>query len=752
MEKYYYTVIKKRIYDDGENLIFANVVDVETRQEFSIQTEFPLESLDTDGREALVLTGEFQYEPKINNQQLKVETVSLPFDKNQAFKQLKNIKGVGDIKAKHIYDSFAPFTMELLIDDPERVNNIHALGKTIKHNLHEWLEENKSALIKKRPFLIYGFNDKQATFLANDVYKDVEEFKKHPYYVLDYLRKIPKKDQKDTPRFSFKHLDDIVISKHIQISEEQRIHYAIDYLFKHYLPDHTRNTKFYWKLAVLNLKTKVLSSKVSYTDKELKTILNEHKLLKRINNIEFEHVDIYNQERFIYNFLNNNETYSRQIPNVNTGNITYTDQQQDAIENTINHKISCITGGPGTGKTTTVNGIVKVFYDLFVKTKKNKDDANIFCFAPTGRAAKRVDESITSITDRSVNTLHKLIHSNHLQEKLYKTKQPFIVIDESSMIDTNTLHQFLLHIPKQSQVVLIGDVDQLPPIGYGQIFRDSIDDGFIPTITLETSQRQDEKSKIITLCEDINKNKHIDYSNYSGYDELYINDALNPITDIINLFTDHSALSQGIRIDNQEIPLMDVQIITPFSNPAQINSTFNINQKLQPIINTSFNTLPNNKKYTKFEITYAVDDKVINKENTHYPVYGDEDESFYIANGEIGRIYDIEYVTQKTARAIVEFNTEKDKIKVIYEGSDFKNLDLAYAITTHKAQGSEFSVVVIPINDYHIDFLTKNLIYTAISRAKQKLYIYGSNTIFNKMVMCEEPDRNTYFKTILQNE
>ena len=752
MNGYRYVCIERRTWESDEELIYAIVKDVETNAKYSInlkQCKVDLEELNADGREALVLSGDFIYEPPYGNK-LIAETSSFPFNKEDTIKKLCEIDGVGESRATLIYNTFEPFTMERLIDNASIVRTIPNLSNDIKQNIINWINQHKHELRIVLPFLEYGFNNKQAQFLIKShAYKDINEYKRYPYYILDYIDRLNLVEQQEAPKFNFKKIDELVIKNNINIDENTRIYYAIDYLFKKYLPKDMEyangDTKFFYLNAVKILSRDIIPQ-INRTPNEFKqAIMNHEKLTHTIQNIEFEHEKLTKEENFIFNFITNNESYSYDLPDINQlTNINYTDSQKQAIEYAINYKISFLTGGPGTGKTTTVNGIAKAFYELFMKhqSKFNVDDtieAAIYCFALTGRATKRLKESITSITNKSAYTLHQCIYNLQLATNIQKTNNPLIIVDESSMIDTHTLYLFLNKIPKHARVIFIGDADQLPPIGYGQVFKDCIKNKDKITMTrLGKTQRQGETSPIIKLCRDIKSKVHIPYK-YEN--ELKMIESNYATQDIVNFLIEKKLMLQP------DESLYDIQIIAPYKKKKHKVSTDQLNQKLQSIINDSANNASDNDKYKHYNgITFVINDKVINTENNKYPLAGNDDEEHYVANGDIGYITNIYHEQFKKVKVTVQFEDESGPFKVVMNAKALEKLDLAYAITTHKAQGSEFNDLIIAVPEYHLPFLSRNLIYTAASRAKKNLYIYGPSIVFNQMVQTDIEDKSTSFK------
>lgn len=745
MINYKYVIIENIIYESDGEIIIALVKDFLTKSLFKIKTNIDKEKLEEQNHNGIIITGHTEID-NTYGEQFQTETVSFPFNERTGFQQLKNIKGIGNQKAKKIFETFEPFTMELLIDDPDRATTFHFLSDKLKSNVQQWFLNNRDRLNIKRPFLIYGFSDNEADFIIKNIAKDLKEYQKNPYYVLDYMASLPpEKENEIRPHFTFKKLDKLVLDNHVPINEDTRLFYAIDYVCKIALPNKTGDTYFF-KTKIINLIRNEIIKETTKTKKELENKLKSHENLIEVHRSHFQHKILNKEEKTIFNVINNNYKVinENELPNIDDlfkdNDFKFNQDQTNAINNALVNKISFITGGPGTGKTTTVNGIARMFYEQYMKhnTFDNKK-VGIFGFAPTGKAAKRMKESIKSIKNIEINTLHKLIFNYNLIMKLNTVEKPLILIDEASMIDTHTLYQFLFNVPTSAQIVFIGDVNQLPPIGYGQMFKDCINENKVTISELKSVYRQNGDSNIINLCNKIKDQMNIIYENHNDLTMKNI----DAQTEILNYFK-----HQKLNIFESK-NLYDIQVITPYREKKSTSANV-LNQKLQPIINDAFHTASPSKQFKRFNKTFIIGDKVIHLQNKKLKLYN-SDIMYHIANGEIGIIDNIHYKGKNTAEIIVKYHDDNNKpFKVVYPSKNLTNyLDLAYAITTHKCQGSEFDEIIIPIPEFHTSFLSNNMIYTAASRAKKHLHIYGPDKVFNKMIHTEIDDKLTYFGDLI---
>ena len=374
--------------------------------------------------------------------------------------------------------------------------------------------------------------------------------------------------------------------------------------------------------------------------------------------------------------------------------ITYNNDQLNAIKKSIEKKFLIITGGPGTGKTTIIKAVLEL-YRIINKLSYEKIQDKVVLLAPTGRAAKRMSEA----TLYPACTIHRFLKwqkdTNKFQINEYnKSKVEFLIIDEASMIDTYLMNNLLKGISANCKIILVGDDHQLPSVGPGQVLHDLIESQKLEVVELKELYRQGKDSNIITLAYDI-RNKEINEDVFNKEeDNTFINcypkDLINEIKEICTTYKDYN--------DKK------IQILAPMYKG--INGIDSINESVQDI----FNPKKNQKEMKIGETTFREKDKVI--QLTNMP----EDNVF---NGDIGSIQEIRTTPKK--EIIIDF----DGNIVKYTPSNFNNFRLAYSISIHKSQGSEFDIVIIPVTKAYRKMLYQKLIYTAVTRAKKKLIIIG---------------------------
>ncbi|WP_337050405.1 ATP-dependent RecD-like DNA helicase [Priestia megaterium] len=413
--------------------------------------------------------------------------------------------------------------------------------------------------------------------------------------------------------------------------------------------------------------------------------------------------------------------------------VQYAPSQRKGIQTALMSPMLLLTGGPGTGKTTVIKGIVELYAELHGYSLNpgdyKKDEAfPVLLVAPTGRAAKRMSEA----TGLPAVTIHRLLKWNGQEGFDHNEENPIdgklLIVDEVSMVDLWLAHQLFKSLPANLQVILVGDEDQLPSVGPGQVLKDLLSSEVVPTVRLTDVYRQAEGSSIIDLAHEIKKGKlPEDLSRQQG-DRSFIRCQGQHITNVVQQVCGN-ALKKGYTAK-------DIQVLAPmYKGPAGID-------KLNEVLQELFNPVSEQRRELKHgDITYRVGDKVLQLVNQ-------PDSNVF--NGDMGEIVSVFFAKE---------NTEKQDMLVIsYEGNevtytkqDFNQITHAYCCSIHKSQGSEFPIVVLPIVKSYYRMLRRNLLYTAVTRSKQFLILCGEDEAFQLGVSRNEDSiRQTNLQPLLR--
>ncbi|MER2236679.1 MAG: ATP-dependent RecD-like DNA helicase [Psychrobacillus sp.] len=393
--------------------------------------------------------------------------------------------------------------------------------------------------------------------------------------------------------------------------------------------------------------------------------------------------------------------------------VKYANTQIKAIETALNSNITLLTGGPGTGKTTVVRGIVELYSELHGLSLDPKEWAKeqkpfpIVLAAPTGRAAKRLSES----TELPAMTIHRLLGFNGQEDNDTEGKEiegRLVIIDETSMLDTWLGHQLLKAIPKDAQVIFVGDQDQLPPVGPGQVLKDLLASKRIPTVELVDIYRQSEGSSIIELAHEMKQGSVPATLTAKTKDRSFIKATTEQIPKVVEQVL-KAALSKGQSI-------REIQVLAPmYRGPAGIDA---LNKMIQEMVNP--NTDGTRKEMTFGDTIYRIGDKVLQLVNQP------ESNVFNGDMGEVVAIFRANETVEKKEMLVVSF----DGNEVTYEKNDLNQITLAYCCSVHKSQGSEFQTVIMPVTRSYMKMLRRNLLYTGITRAKNFLILCGDPEVF----------------------
>lgn len=395
---------------------------------------------------------------------------------------------------------------------------------------------------------------------------------------------------------------------------------------------------------------------------------------------------------------------------------TYDEIQVEAIKTALSSKVMVLTGGPGTGKTTTTLGIISAYQAAGCK---------IILAAPTGRAAKRMSET----TGMEAKTIHRLLEYKSPEGYQKNEENPLegdvLILDECSMVDVMLMYNLLKAMPEQMTLILVGDIDQLPSVGAGNVLRDIIDSGRVPVVRLTRIFRQAQGSRIIMNAHRINKGEAIDMRGGKNADFFFASkDSNQEVVETVVQYC-RSNLPRYYHVD----PLQDIQVLTPMQKGEC--GAANLNQVLQEAMN------PSKIFLRRGGTQYRLNDKVMQIRN-------DYDKEVF--NGDIGTIIKVDMEER-------ELTVRFDGRDVVYDVTELDELSLAYAITIHKSQGSEYPIVVMPFTMSHFVMLQRNLLYTGVTRAKKILVMVGEKKAVYYAIRNETTTkRNTYLAQRLRTE
>lgn len=670
--------------------------------------------------ETINVEGDWVYHP-VYGEQLEFTNMSLvvPTDLNGIEKYLSSglIPYIGPKTAKRIVEKFGLDSLDIIQYNPERLKEIDGIGDKKLKKIVEAFEEQGEL----RNIMVFL---QQYGITAN---YGIKIYKKYGKDTVNIISENPYRLAEDIYGIGFKTADKIAQNMGISLESPYRIEGGIRYTINRfagnghsYVPmaELIESSSFLLEIGenliessirdlaikgVLHIMNKDDETIVYYTPYHIAENNVARKVVE-LSRVELEKLNI-NMERAIATIEGED-------------GIVFADRQREAIEESISNGVMVMTGGPGTGKTTIINAIIKIFED---------EGLVVHLAAPTGRAAKRMTET----TGKEAKTIHRLLEYSYMEEDMafgLNEESPLetdlLIIDEASMIDIILMNNLLKALVPGTRLILVGDVDQLPSVGAGNVLKDIIESKVVKVVELNEIFRQAEESMIVVNAHRINKGEY-PHLNVKNKDFFFIRE--NKAQNIVNIILDlcKTRLPDFYKIDF----LKDIQILTPMKKgDVGINA---LNKHLQETLNPK--TFGKPEKQIGDEI-FRVGDKVMqikNNYSTEWEIVKDgaiveKGEGVY--NGDFGYILDI---CEDTSSLKVLFDEEKE---VEYSFSELDELKLSYATTVHKSQGSEFPIVIMPIYWGPPMLLTRNLLYTAITRAKNLVVLVGEEKYLRSMI------------------
>ncbi len=619
--------------------------------------------------------------------------------------------GIGKKIAQRIFETLGNTCLERIRKDKTELDKIEGLTAIQKDTIYEALVNNQKREKNTLDFIELGFTIQMAQRIISSLSNnEIEEVKKNPYLLIDKVEGI-----------GFQKADRIAYLMGIEKNDPIRVKFCIRYILN-MLTFETGNCYIDKK----NLYTRLLEfSEIEEGKFEeyLKLLISEGKIVVEENDV-YDYY-LYEAEGKLAALIssrivhNDGKVSKQKINNAlkkikDLRKIEYSPKQEEAIKRVFEEKIMVITGGPGTGKSTIIRGIIDMYKVIYPKSSITED---VFLLAPTGRAAKR----LTEVTGEDAQTIHrflgydgKVFRNNERNQRSGK----MVIIDEMSMVDVILASKLFEALTTNTKIIIVGDVDQIPSVSPGDVLKDIIKTEKVPTIRLDKIHRQAQDSTIIRLAHEINSGKiPLDIMDkmpdrsfsYIVEDDLIIENLKKII---------HKAISQKMTL------LKDIQVLIPmYKGPLGID---NINRILQD----EFNPLTNSEEIIYNKQRFRINDKVIQLVNRS------ED---FVMNGDIGYVESFKYNGSNITGMYVMF----DSGIVEYSKENYDELKLAYAISIHKSQGSEFLTTIIVFSRSYYIMLKRRLYYTAITRAKKYLIMIGDFEALRTAVNNTEYSRNT---------
>lgn len=649
--------------------------------------------------------------------QLQIETIErkLPNDSSAILRYLSagSIKGIGPATAVKIVKKFGEDTLRIIENYPERLAEISGITQNRANQIHDDFMSMFGLRETMMRLASFGLTPEESMKCWKKWGLGAENcIQDNPYILCNYPIYIP-----------FERVDILCQDRMFLPDDSRRVEAALVYVLRHNLQNgHTCIPSE----KVIDVTTDLLSiDRQSVEDAKNQLVIKEELMEIECKERKFLFLfPYYDAERNIASIIHELSTYpNKKTVDVNqwishveriTG-IVYEEEQREAIRQALLNRVLIMTGGPGTGKTTTINAIIRLLKD---------QGETVLLAAPTGRAAKRMSE----LTGEDASTIHRL-----LEVQWDENDEPFfsrneynpleadtVVLDELSMVDVLIFSNFLKALPAKCRLIMVGDTHQLPPVGAGNVLGDLIDSNAVPVIHLKKVFRQAQESQIVMNAHRIISGEYpilnrVD-SDFFFLPTSSLEDSLNKVVDLCSR-----------RLPNKyDFTVFDgIQVLTPGKKGKL--GTEELNISLQEICNPSSADKPEWKIDGKL---FRTGDKVMQMKNNYsiewFKMNGTEGTGIY--NGDIGTIVEIQ---KRNNQLTVQFD---DGREATYSKENAEDLELAYATTVHKSQGSEFEIVVLSIYDVPKLLCYRNLLYTAITRAKKILVVVGKKEIIAQMV------------------
>lgn len=665
--------------------------------------------------EEISVRGNWDVHPTFGRQ-FKVEYFekSLPTTASSIYKYLASgtIKGIGPVTAERIVEEFGEDTFDIIENNYLWLTNVKGITKSKAEKIHESYQEQ----FGMRAVMMFC-----GTYFGPSI--AVKLYKKYGGAAVDVVKMDPYALVDDIIGISFMKADKVAMDLNFEKNCVSRVRAGIKYVLQ--VAVYRDGNCYLPRNIVVNHSCLLLDIEIETVEETLNDMLFERQLayvekheIECIFLPELLAAEKYCAEKLVslthaprLAVIENVEGHIEMLEDI--FGVQYDPKQRKVIKSAVTEGVTIVTGGPGTGKTTVIKAIISLFSALGI---------SFALCAPTGRAAKRMTES----SGYEAKTIHRLLEMEYKNEGELKFSRddsnplPYsaIIVDEMSMVDVQLFSSLLKATKLGTYLILIGDADQLPSVGAGDVLNDLINSSKFPTIRLTNIFRQAEQSLIVRNAHAVNRGEMPDIS-VKNNDFFFIesNNEGSIISYICELIKVRLPRTYSFN------SLDDVQVITP-SRKGNLG-TKKLNQALQSVLNPP---LPSKIEKKLSNILYRLGDKVMQIKN-NYDIEWKRGElkGCGVFNGDIGKIIDIDFRTE-----IVK--VDYDGKIVEYDFTLLDELELAYAMTVHKSQGSEYPVVIIPLYDNFPKLMTRNLLYTAITRAQKMVLILGKQSVLEMMV------------------